>query len=241
MRTNEERTPAQQREDTASPEMREDRFSKTVWEKLSAVDVSERIQKKGDFNYLSWPWAWATLMENYPESTFKILKEKHHTDTTVETRCKVTVSNGEDKLTRFMWLPVMDYKNNAVKNPTSRHISDSRMRCFVKCIALFGLGHEIYAGEDVPGKMKNEFKEYMDAVNRQFDLISLIKESLANDDFPGAVGAYYDIPDQDKEILKRADTKGCVFNKGEIAAIASKEWIEARDAMFDKKNDDVPY
>ena len=42
------------------------------------------------------------------------------------------------------------YRNKAVVNPTSRDVSDARMRCLVKCIAMFGLGHYIYAGEDLP-------------------------------------------------------------------------------------------
>ena len=50
----------------------------------------------------------------------------------------------------MMWLPVMDYKNDAKKNPTSKDISDSRMRCLAKAIAMHGLGHYVYAGEDVP-------------------------------------------------------------------------------------------
>ena len=31
-----------------------------------------------------------------------------------------------------------------------RKISDTRMRCLVKCAAMFGLAHYIYAGEDLP-------------------------------------------------------------------------------------------
>ena len=49
-----------------------------------------------------------------------------------------------------MWLPVMDNRNNAISGPTSRQISDARMRCFAKAIAMHGLGHYIYAGEDIP-------------------------------------------------------------------------------------------
>ena len=49
-----------------------------------------------------------------------------------------------------MWLPVMDFKNNSKASPTSREISDARMRCLVKAIAMHGLGHYIYAGEDLP-------------------------------------------------------------------------------------------
>jgi len=49
------------------------------------------------------------------------------------------------KLVRSMPLPVMDYKNNPVVNPTSKQVSDNRMRCLVKNIAMFGLGMGVYA------------------------------------------------------------------------------------------------
>jgi hypothetical protein len=50
----------------------------------------------------------------------------------------------------MMWLPVMDYKNKAIPNPDARAVSDTRMRCLTKCLAMYGLGHYIYAGEDLP-------------------------------------------------------------------------------------------
>jgi hypothetical protein len=44
----------------------------------------------------------------------------------------------------------MDYKNKAISNPDSFAINTAMMRCLVKCLALYGLGHYIYAGEDLP-------------------------------------------------------------------------------------------
>ena len=41
----------------------------TVWATLSKIDVSKHIEKKANLSYLSWAWAWATLMEHYPESS----------------------------------------------------------------------------------------------------------------------------------------------------------------------------
>jgi len=38
----------------------------------------------------------------------------------------------------------------SVKNPDARKISDAMMRCLAKCIATFGIGLYVYAGEDVP-------------------------------------------------------------------------------------------
>ena len=67
-------------------------------------------------------------------------------DGTCSVECELRI----DDLVRKMWLPVMDYRNNAIENPTARQISDTKMRCLVKCISMFGLGHYIYAGEDLP-------------------------------------------------------------------------------------------
>jgi hypothetical protein len=119
---------------------------KSVWETLSALDVSAHIEKKGSLSYLSWAWAWGELMAIYPESNYEFDEPYFYENKTCEVWVTVTISG----LSRKMWLPVMDYKNKAVPSPASRDISDTRMRCLVKCLAMFGLGHYIYAGEDVP-------------------------------------------------------------------------------------------
>tara|TARA_Y100000310_G_C20656116_1_gene802052 strand:+ start:433 stop:1299 length:867 start_codon:yes stop_codon:yes gene_type:complete len=131
-----------------------------VWKTLSKVDVNAHIEKKGGLSYLSWAWAWGTLMEEYPEATYSFgthlittddgntreTDVMYYPDGTGNVICTITISD----LTRTMWLPVMDFRNNAIQNPTSRQISDTKMRCLVKCMAMFGLGHYIYAGEDIP-------------------------------------------------------------------------------------------
>lgn len=117
-----------------------------IWETLSQIDVSKHIQKKGNLNFLSWAWAWGELMKIYPQATYEFLPPIKFDDGSVEVQVTIII----DECSRMMWLPVMDYKNNAVLNPDSRQISDSKMRCLVKCMAMFGLGHYIYAGEDLP-------------------------------------------------------------------------------------------
>ena len=131
-------------------------FAAEIWQTLSKVDCSAHIEKKGNLSYLSWAWAWAELMNHYPESEYIIEGDQWLDNTTVEVRVTVTVREGENSFARQMWLPVMDHRNNAIMDPTSRMISDSRMRCLVKCLAMFGLGHYIYAGEDIPSAEKQE-------------------------------------------------------------------------------------
>lgn len=117
-----------------------------VWATLSKIDVSKHIEKKSNLSYLSWAWAWATLMEHYPESSYEFHPLEVGEDGTVTVSCTVRVL----QTSRMMWLPVMDNRNNSIKNPDSRKISDAKMRCLVKCIAMHGLGLYIYAGEDLP-------------------------------------------------------------------------------------------
>jgi len=118
---------------------------KDIWAKLSQVDVSKHVQKKGHLSYLSWAWAWGTLMEHYPNAKY-ISAEKFYPDGS----CEVRIDMDIDGCDRHMWLAVMDHVNKAIPNPDARAISDSKMRCLVKVLAMFGLGHYIYAGEDTP-------------------------------------------------------------------------------------------
>ena len=119
---------------------------KNVWKDLVKIDVGDKIEKKGRFSYLSWSWAWQEVKERYPDATFKVHEDVVYPDNTVEVRVSVTIEG----LTHMMWLPVMNNQNKAIQNPNARDISDARMRCWVKAIALHGLGLYIYAGEGVP-------------------------------------------------------------------------------------------
>jgi len=119
---------------------------KEIWENLSSIDVSKHIQQKGNLSFLSWAWAWGVLMSEYPEAQYKFKSPVNYANGTCEVWVKLSI--GEH--TRQMWLPVMDFKNKSIVNPSSRDVSDTRMRCLVKCMAMFGLGHYIYAGEDIP-------------------------------------------------------------------------------------------
>lgn len=127
----------------------------SVWNSLSEKDLSKRIETKDyvsskgkpySLSYISWSWAWGELKKSYPDASYEVHDNITYPDNTVEVRVSVTIKGQ----THMMWLPVMDYKNDAKKNPTSKDISDSRMRCLAKAIAMHGLGHYVYAGEDVP-------------------------------------------------------------------------------------------
>lgn len=186
-------------------------FAQEVWEKLSKINVNKHTEKKGSLTYLSWSWAWATLMENYPLSFFEFRPVAVLDDGTAEVWCSVTIVSEEgDAVRREMWLPVMDHKNNSVKNPTSRQINDCRMRCLTKCLALFGLGLYIYAGEDVPGNHEPEQDGHI--TDGQFEqLIGLLDETKS-----------------DKEKFCRA------FKVAHVGALLAKDFDRAV-AMIERK------
>ena len=133
-----------------------------VWAELSPINVNDHVERKGNLSYLSWTWAWSTLKSKFPES-YMSFKNVRHADDSMTVECVLTIHGDGDVCSGYMWLPVMDHRNKAIPNPNSRDISDARMRCLVKCIAVTtGLGLYIYAGESIPQAEKEELKEPID-------------------------------------------------------------------------------
>lgn len=118
---------------------------------LRLINVNEHIEKKGNLSYLSWAWAVDTLLQNDPMAHWEFAEPKYFGET-VMVYCTVHALGKSMR----MHLPVMDNKNAAIKSPDARKISDAMMRCLAKCIACFGIGLYIYAGEDVPSEGEPE-------------------------------------------------------------------------------------
>jgi len=122
-----------------------------IWQTLSAVNVEAFVEEKMNLRYLSWANGWKVLMDHYPQAIMDFGANEIHEDGTMTVHCTIVI----DTYARHMWLPVMDNRNKAVVRPDARQISDNKMRCMVKCLALFGLGLYIYAGEDLPSAEKD--------------------------------------------------------------------------------------
>lgn len=120
-----------------------------VWNTLSAINVNDMTEKKGNLTYLSWASAVEILNKHFPDNEFATKFEKHD-DGTVMTYCQLVVRESGEQIIKSMWLPVMDHRNNAIPNPDARKISDTMMRCLAKTIAMCGLGLYVYRGEDLP-------------------------------------------------------------------------------------------
>jgi hypothetical protein len=130
---------------------------KEIWDTLSKVDVSEYVEEKMNLSYLSWSRAWWLLQQHYPEAIYDFSIPEKFDDGTQEVGCLITIG----ECSRFATLPVMDYKNKAVISPDARQINDNKQRCFVKAIAMFGLGIDLYRGmsDDLPDEEKDKASE----------------------------------------------------------------------------------
>ena len=148
---------------------------KSVFETLSAINCNDHTEQKNGLTYLSWAWAWGIVKSYYPSANYEVVEYGTSEEVGYVSRpylhdpnlgylvtTKVTI-DGE---TIPMSLPVMDGANKAQKHmaytyktkygeksveaATMFDINTAIMRCLTKNLAMFGLGHYIYAGEDLP-------------------------------------------------------------------------------------------
>jgi hypothetical protein len=154
----------------------------TTFEKLSAINVNDHVEKKKDLTYLSWAWAWSETKKACPDATYKIGETEY--DESLGFMCHTTVTIAGETLE--MWLPVMDGANRSMKKQaytystrfgdktvdaaTTFDINKTIMRCLVKNLAMFGLGIYIYAGEDLPESTPEPVKPSINTVKNLLDL-----------------------------------------------------------------------
>lgn len=127
---------------------------------FAKINVSEHIEKKGKFSYLSWAWAVDQLRRHDPSATWEVIRFNGmpfmKTDCGYFVEVAVTVKG----ITLSQIHPVLDNNNRPIAQPNAFQINTSIQRCLVKAIALHGLGLYIYAGEDLPFDEEPEQKEY---------------------------------------------------------------------------------
>ncbi len=120
------------------------------FEKLSKTNVSDHLEHKGQFAYLSWPYAVEQLRLADPAATWEV--KRFNGTPFLKTECGffVEVAVTVQGISLSQVHPVLDAKNRPIELPNSFDINTSIQRCLVKAIALHGLGLYIYAGEDLP-------------------------------------------------------------------------------------------
>lgn len=128
-------------------------MEQNYFNKLNAVNVSGKTEKKGGLTYLSWAYAWGELKKLYPDATYAVYENaegwNYFTDgRTAWVKTGVTVNGIE----HIEYLPVMDSRNKSIPvgNITSFDVNKAVQRSLTKAVARHGLGLYIYAGEDLP-------------------------------------------------------------------------------------------
>ncbi len=152
-----------------------------MFEALSSLDLNEMCEKRNDLTYLPWADCFDVLRSVYPSATYEVVKNSdglpYFADPNlgIMVFTKITI----DGITTECFLPVMDYKNQAMKltpytyqawnsfrkcneeksvaAATMFDINKTIWRCLVKNVAIAtGIGLYIFKGEDVPEKSNDD-------------------------------------------------------------------------------------
>ena len=141
---------------------------------LRKIDVSKYTEKKGKFTYLSWAWAVDTLLQHDESATWGYADPMTLPDGSMMVFCTVQAF-GKNVTAQ---LPVIDFKNQAIKNPNAMQLNTAMQRCLAKAISLHGIGLYIYQGEDLPEgdvleRIENIYKEQgIDKARNYFNTLS---------------------------------------------------------------------
>lgn len=161
----------------------------SIWSRLSKVDIDGYVEKKptsNDLKYLSWMAAWKLVNEQFPDDVSFQIKEWDGKPYLVDEPLGIMVQTSITiaGITRSQHLFVMDSKNKAqrtvpytiqkkgrdgkitdtvVEAATMFDINTAIMRCLAKNLAIFGLGYELYLGEDIMKYLQNEEQKRVEA------------------------------------------------------------------------------
>lgn len=134
-------------------------MSKEIFKTLSKIDLKGKVEKKGRHGYISWANAWMMVKQQFPNAQRTIYE---HEDTGLNyfsdgNTAYVKVGITIEGLEHVDMLPIMDYRNNSIKldKITSMDVNTAIQRSTTKCIAMHGLGLEMWIGEDTMQTINN--------------------------------------------------------------------------------------
>ena len=127
--------------------------TKSTFKELTSINVKDKVEKKGRFDYLSWAYAWAIVKDKYPNANRKVYESDHtglnyFTDgNTGYVKVGITINDIE----HIDYLPIMGHNNQSlsVDKISSFAVNKTIQRSTVKAIAMHGLGLSLWAGEDL--------------------------------------------------------------------------------------------
>ena len=124
----------------------------STFQKLSAVDIKDKVEKKNKLDYLSWANAWGEVKKLFPDVQRTVYESEDglnyfHDHKTAWVKVGVTI----DGVEHIDYLPIMDFRNKSISidNITSFDVNKAIQRSTTKALALHGLGLSLYTGEDL--------------------------------------------------------------------------------------------
>lgn len=137
--------------------------TKSVFQTLSSISVKDKIEQKGNLDYLSWANAWAMLKSIYPDAQRKVYEHDHtgFNYFTDGNSAYVKVGIIVNGLEHIDYLPIMDFRNNAIPMAkiTATDVNKAIQRSTAKAIAMHGLGLSLWTGEDIPEMVEQKPEE----------------------------------------------------------------------------------
>jgi len=171
----------------------------TTFKALASINVKDKIEKKGRFDYLSWAYAWAIIKDKYPDANRKVYESDHtglnyftdgNTGYVKVGICLEGYDNTKEKnplgQEHIDYLPIMNHQNKSIKAEmiTSFDVNKTIMISKVKAIGMFGLGLSLWSGEDLvdvsEGKppVKKSVKPSLKKTHKNWaDCVSYIKSN----------------------------------------------------------------
>ena len=140
------------------------------FEILKKVDISPHVEKKGNYDYVSWASALDILYSNFPKASYEVHTcQEGHPFFKSELGYYVVVSVTIDDKTETEYHAVTGNNNKALLKPTMVDINASIKRGLAKTIAQHGLGLDLWIGEDLQqyGKRDEEATTELDEASQE--------------------------------------------------------------------------
>lgn len=157
-------------------------MSQNYFQELYDIDITDRIKKKNNLDYLPWSSAWAFVKAKHPDATYITYYNENGRfwfDDGVSGWVRIGVTiNGVEHVEDY---PIMDMRNQAIpaEKIKSTDANKAQKRGLVKCCAMHGLGMNLYEGEELNSdgsRMSAGQKEFAAAKKK---LVSVCKDLQA--------------------------------------------------------------
>jgi len=130
---------------------------KLDFKKNYETNVKQYVEKKGQFDYISWSYCQKLAKEIDPNFKWKMLKSEsgslNHDGFVL-----ISMTFCDNEIEHYY--PILNFQNKPIASPTSFDINNAQMRGLAKLFSMeSGLGLSLFTGEDLAMYDKKATKE----------------------------------------------------------------------------------